>query len=138
MTNAKFIFPIPLRNLDHEKVGHTLSDLLESFFWKKSDLKSVCSKIMELNGNGVCFILDGLDEYKQRDSKSSIVYALLYKWFIPDAMVIVASRPIATAGLKMSYVITKHIEVIGFRFMNTLKDFHLKIQISLRCLLKTS
>ena len=112
LTNAKLVFLVPLR--DHEKVGHTLSDLLKSIFWNESDLESVCSKIKVLNGKGVCFILDGLDEYKQRDSKSSVVHALLYKRFIPDAMVIVASRPVATAGLKMNCVITKHIEVIGF------------------------
>ena len=114
LTNAKLVFLVPLRVLDHEIVGHTLSDLLKSIFWNESDLKSVCSKITELNGKGVCFILDGLDEYKQRDSKSSVVYALLYKQFIPDAMVIVASRPVATAGLRRDCVITKHIEVIGF------------------------
>ena len=114
LTNAKLVFLVPLRILDHEKVGHTLSDLFESIFWNKSDLESVCSKITKLNGKGACFILDGLDEYKQRDSKSSVVHALLYKQFIPDAMVIVASRPVATAGLRRNCVITKHIEVIGF------------------------
>ena len=114
LTNAKLVFLVPLRILEHEQVGHTLSDLLKSIFWNKSDLESVCSKIAELNGKGVCFILDGLDEYKQGDSESSVVHALLYKRFIPDAMVIVASRPVATAGLRMNCVITKHIEVIGF------------------------
>ena len=74
----------------------------------------MCSKITEVNGKGVCFILDGLDEYKQRNSESSVVHALLYKQFIPDAMVIIASRPVATAGLRRDCVITKHIEVIGF------------------------
>ena len=113
LTNAKLVFLVPLRVLDHEIVGHTLSDLLKSIFWNKSDLESVCSKITEVNGKGVCFILDGLDEYKQRDSESD-VHALLYKRFIPDAMVIVASRPVATAGLRRDCVITKHIEVIGF------------------------
>ena len=114
LTNAKLVFLVPLRVLDHEKVGHTLSDLLKSIFWNESDLESVCSKITELNGKGVCFILDGLDEYKQRDSKSSVVYALLYKQFIPNAMVIAASRPVATGSLRRDCVITKHIEVIGF------------------------
>ena len=62
----------------------------------------------------MCFILDGLDEYKQRYSKTSVVHALLYKRFIPDAMVIAASRPVATGSLRRDCVITKHIEVIGF------------------------
>ena len=114
LINAKLVFLVPLRILDHEKVGHTLSDLLKSIFWNKSDLESVCSKITEVNGKGVCFILDGLDEYKQRDSESSVVYALLHKLFFPHAMVIVASRPVATAGLRRDCDITKHIEVIGF------------------------
>ena len=72
LTNAKLVFLIPLRVLDHEIVGHTLSDLLKSIFWNKSDLESVCSKITEVNGKGVCFILDGLDEYKQRDSEPQL------------------------------------------------------------------
>ena len=114
LINAKLVFLVPLRILDHEKVGHTLSDLLKSIFWSKSDLESVCSKITEVNGKGVCFILDGLDEYKQRNSESSVVHALLYKRFIPNAMVIAASRPVATAAIRRDCVITKHIEVIGF------------------------
>ena len=77
LTNAKLVFLVPLRVLDHEIVGHTLSDLLKSIFWNKSDLESVCSKVTEVNGKGVCFILDGLDEYKQRDSKSSVVHAVI-------------------------------------------------------------
>ena len=117
LTNAKLVFLIPLHVLDPEKSDHTLSDLLKSILWNKSDLESVCRNVTELHGKGVCFILDGLDEYKQRDSESSVVYALTHnthKWYLPDAMVIMTSRPVATTDIRRECTITKYIEVIGF------------------------
>ena len=66
----------------------------------------------EYDGEGVCFIIDGLDEYHPRDESKSIIYSLLHKECFKMAMVIVASRPVATA--KFRDLATRQIEVLGF------------------------
>ena len=77
-------------------------------------LEQVLSDIKKLRGEGVCFIIDGLDEYQPDDEEKSVIYPLLYKKYLPDAMIIAASRPVATAGLRQDAPVTKHIEVLGF------------------------
>ena len=70
-------------------------------------------KIEKRNGEGVCFIVDGLDEYHCQDKNSSIVYQLLDKSYLSKSMVIVTSRPAAAAVFK-NKLITKRIETFGF------------------------
>ena len=114
LTNAKMVFLVPLRVLDHTKDSHTLSDILKLFYFDMSNINSVSNEINKLQGKGVCFILDGLDEYSICDSRSSVVYALIQKRFFPAAMVIVTSRPVATADLRKDCTVIEHIEVLGF------------------------
>ena len=66
------------------------------------------------SGEGVCFIIDGLDEYPERNVAKNIVQRLICKECLPSAMVIVASRPIGTVELRHSARISKRIEVLGF------------------------
>ena len=68
----------------------------------------------KLNGEGVCFVVDGLDEYQSRDDRNTTIYKLLHKKLLPNSMVIVASRPIGSAKLRMSQVKKKRVEVLGF------------------------
>ena len=65
------------------------------------------------DGEGVCFVIDGLDEYQPQNKKKSVIYKLLDKTSLPRAMIIVSSRPSATPTLKKD-VVTKRIEVFGF------------------------
>jgi len=62
----------------------------------------------------MCFIIDGLDEYHPQIRGNSLIYQLLDKTFLPLAMVIVTSRPVAIASLQKE-VIALSIEVLGFR-----------------------
>ena len=76
-------------------------------------MKSFGSDIERINGEGVCFVTDGLDEYQPQNTKKSIIYKLLNRTYLRQAMIIVSSRPAATRSIK-KYVITKRIEVFGF------------------------
>ena len=113
LANAKLVFLVPLRVLNSKKTDHTLPCVLELFYRDKSELQKVLSDVCRLFGEGVCFIIDGLDEYQPEDKEKSVIYPLLCKKYLPDAMIIIASRPWATAGLRTDPV-TKHVEVLGF------------------------
>ena len=113
LRNANAVFLIPLRCLAKGN-DESLSDILSIFYRHKNDRKKVFSDIRRSNGEGVCFIMDGLDEYHPQNESTSVIYALLQKTYLPKAMVIVASRPVATAILRDEAPVTKQIEVLGF------------------------
>ena len=113
LAKAKYLFFVTLRLLNSEGRDETLSDLLELFYSDDEELKTMTDCIKRNDGEGVCFVIDGLDEYQPQNKKKSVIYKLLDKTSLPRAMIIVSSRPSATPTLK-KYVITKRIEVFGF------------------------
>ena len=113
LAGSKMVFLVRLRFLDSKKTDHTLSCVLELFYQDKLELKQVLCDLNNIDGEGVCFIIDGLDEYQHEGKEKSVIYPLLRKEYLPDAMIIVASRPVATAELRHDPV-NKHVEVLGF------------------------
>ena len=113
LAKAKYLFFVTLRLLNSEGRDETLSDLLELFYSDDEELKTMTDCIKRNDGEGVCFVIDGLDEYQPQNKKKSVIYKLLDKTSLPRAMIIVSSRPSATPTLKKD-VITKRIEVFGF------------------------
>ena len=77
------------------------------------DLKVSKELIEERNGKGVCFIFDGFDEFSPPDGEKSIVHKTIYKEYLSQSTVIVASRPAAIAELRQRA--NKVIEVVGFK-----------------------
>ena len=113
LAKAKYLFFVTLRLLNSEGRDETLSDLLELFYSDDEELKTMTDCIKRNDGEGVCFVIDGLDEYQPQNKKKSVIYKLLDKNSLPRAMIIVSSRPSATPTLKKD-VVTKRIEVFGF------------------------
>ena len=113
LTKAKLVFLVTLRDLNSDCRDETLSDLLRLFYSNDEKLKSFGSDIERINGEGVCFVIDGLDEYQPQNTKKSIIYKLLNRMYLRQAMIIVSSRPAATRSIKKE-VLTKRIEVFGF------------------------
>ena len=111
LNNAKLVFLITLRHLDPKKDGN-LSDILELFYLNREKREKVLDGIEKCEGEGVCFVIDGLDEYQPQDESKSVIYRLLHKKCFHMAMVIVASCPVATATLRD--LATRRIEVLGF------------------------
>ena len=59
-----------------------------------------------------CFILDGYDEYSPRQRHKSVINKLIHKTYLPLAMTIVTSHPLATTILRPKA--TRRIEILGF------------------------
>ena len=66
------------------------------------------------DGEGVCFLLDGLDEYQPQNREKSVILKLLDRKYLPNSMIMVFTRPSASEQLK-KYLISKTIEVFGFK-----------------------
>ena len=113
LENAKLVLHIPLRSLANRK-EENLTDILELLYRSKELREKVSSDIERSDGEGICFIIDGFDEYQPQDESNSVIMELLQMTYLPKAMVIVASRPVATAKLRDEAPVTKRIEVVGF------------------------
>ncbi len=113
LVHAKLVFLVSLRSLCSDQ-GDTLFSLLQPLYSNSgASLENVVSAIEKKNGQGVCFVFDGLDEYHPQVKDKTVVFRLLHKSYLPLAMVIVSSRPGALARLRQE-VVTQHIEVFGF------------------------
>ena len=91
-------------------------DILRPFFLDEDDTRTAVGAAKTSDGDGVCFILDGLDEYIG-NNKGNAVQDLIYKKILPQSMVIVASRPIGISVHRNANV-TRRIEVVGFTAKN--------------------
>ena len=88
-----------------------LSTILNCFYSSDSAKHDILKYAEKHSGLGLCFILDGLDEYSPNSSDDYIV-SLIKKRILPNALVIVASRPAAAA--KFRSIASIQVEVLGF------------------------
>ena len=109
MKHVKLLFFIHLRGFCSDpNIG--LCDLIGCYF-SCSDVEVIEKYANKSNGLGLCFVLDGLDEYiPQR--KDVYIYKLIKKKVLPRSVVIVASRPAAAHDFRRGA--TRQIEVLGF------------------------
>ena len=114
MCMAELVFLINLRFFNSEINDEILSEILRLYYHDNTALKIVSETIVREQGKGVCFIIDGLDEYQPQNKRKSVFYALLEKRYLPRAMVIVSSRPAAATDSLRGKVVAKQIEVFGF------------------------
>ena len=110
---AEIVVLVPLRLFFGKDV--TLSSILEKYIESYNERIEYIESAKRKNGEGVCFIIDGLDEYELNNDRSTLVYKLIHKHVLPLAMVIVASRPVGTASVRNEASVYKRIEVLGFK-----------------------
>ena len=112
LTKSELTFLVTLRLLNNKKQDESLINIFQDFYSDPNELGKVISVIMKQDGNGICFVLDGLDEYCSREK--SVIQKLLDRKLLPQSTLIVFSRPSATELVKKD-CIHKRIEVFGFR-----------------------
>ena len=113
LTKSELTFLITLRLLKSNRRDESLAGILQEFYCDDGELNKIVSTISEKDGKGVCFVLDGLDEYCSQNVKKSAILKLLEKRLLPQSMIIVLSRP-SVVKLVNKYPINKRIEVFGF------------------------
>ena len=110
---AEIVVLVPLRLFFGKDV--TLSSILKKYIESYNERIEYIESAKKKNGEGMCFIIDGLDEYELNNDRSTFVYELIHKLVLPLAMVIVASRPVGTASVRNEASVYIRIEVLGFK-----------------------
>ena len=100
---------VPLRQLAG-KTEVTLETLLS--FIPDDKAQELGQHIRSIAGEGICFALDGLDEYSITKGRSDFIFELIKRNCLPRSVVIVASRP--AASQKFRRHADQSIEVLGF------------------------
>ena len=111
LKNVRLLFLVHLRGFFNDP-DIKLRDIVQCYYTGKHMVDEIMQISVDHNGDGLCFILDGLDEYNPEPQRNLFIFQLIKRELLPKAVVIVASRPAATAKLRK--VATKQIEVIGF------------------------
>ena len=108
---VKYLFLIPLRQFS-KKPSSTLeiSTILKHF-----DATGLENELLQIGGESVCFIFDGLDEYSDLNylkTGDSWFEKVLRGQLLPSSTIIITSRPNASVELRKSVHI--RAEVLGF------------------------
>ena len=118
---------IPLGHIPSSIRISNLESLLEYHSHDYPDTASVARELGRTGGEGICFLLDALDEYSpQTPTHSDYIYQLIRGGRLPNAALMVTSRPSASHSLQQSF--TRKIEVVGFlqhqiqQYINALPD----------------
>ena len=115
LVNAEIVILVPIRLFGTNNSEISLSDIFEIYIENDSKRCKLLEVIEDNMGEGVCFIIDGLDEYEYHNNYDTVLLKLISKHFLPLSMVIVASRPVGTASVRGEAPVTKRIEVLGFK-----------------------
>ena len=95
---------------------------IRDLFWggESHDSNIIYEEVSKENGKGVLFVFDGFDEYppelRSSDSDSPVMNLLRGTRELPEATILVTSRPSVKTALQplMRNKNTKHIEIVGF------------------------
>ena len=112
LKGAELVYLISLRSLTSEH--NKLPNILSPFHFQENTLQEVSDHIEKVDGKGVCFILDGFDKYPSKNYEKSLISALINESYLPEAMVVVTSRPAAASDRLPNKSSFKQIEVFGF------------------------
>ena len=112
LIGAELVFIVSLRILNVTQKDNSIDELME-LCCSKQVANNMSQYLLSSQGDKVCFILDGLDEYHR---KSNTFVEEMISWKLPKAMVIIFSRPVGTLKLKQSQtIIRSQIEILGFK-----------------------
>ena len=115
LVNGEIVVLVPIRLFGTNNREISLSDIFKIYIETDSKRSRLLEVIEDNMGEGVCFIIDGLDEYEYHNNYDTVILKLITKRLLPLSMVIVASRPVGTASVRNIAPVTKRIEVLGFK-----------------------
>ena len=111
LTSDKLVLLLLLRDPNVQKITNE-HGLIEHFTKSTSKVEQLYSYLEDKHGVGVTLIIDGFDELSTELRRDSFFRKLIEKKSLPEAKIVVTSRPSASACLHN--VVDKRIEVLGF------------------------
>ena len=111
LTSDKLVLLLLLRDPNVQKITNE-HKLIEHFTKSTSKVEQLYSYIEDNHGADITLIIDGFDELNTQLCHQSFFMELIEKRCLPNARIVVTSRPSASACLHQ--VVDKRMEILGF------------------------
>lgn len=107
---VRLVFPVSLRACLNDSTFN-LSDILERYFVRDSATFSKFLKCStDRDGEGVCFLLDGLEDYSML-KREAFLSNLLKGETLGKSVIIVTSKP--SSAVRLQSLATRQVEILG-------------------------
>ena len=111
LTSDKLVLLLLLRDPNVQKITNE-HKLIEHFTKSTSKVEQLYSYLEDNHGADITLIIDGFDELRTQSRYRSFFRELIEKRCLPNARIVVTSRPSASACLHQ--VVDKRMEILGF------------------------
>ena len=111
LTSDKLVLLLLLRDPNVQRITN-VQQLIEHFTQSTSKVTQLHSYLEDNHGADVTLIIDGFDELSNKLRKKSFFIKLIGKNILPEARIVVTSRP--TASVCLHDVVDRRIEILGF------------------------
>ena len=111
LDNARILFLIYLRDSRFQLVT-TISELIQYFdCLEENEIPAVVKRLKQSNGEGVVFLIDGLDEYPGA-LQNTFLTCLFNRQILSKCLFVITSRSFASISLHNK--VERRIEILGF------------------------
>ena len=111
LANARIVFLIYLRDSRFHSVT-TINELIQYFdCLDENEIPAVVKQLRQSNGEGVVFLIDGLDEYPGA-LQNTFLTRLINRKILSKCVFVITSRPCASVSLQSK--VERRIEILGF------------------------
>ena len=111
LANARIVFLIYLRDPRFHSVT-TINELIQYFdCLDENEIPAVVKQLRQSNGEGVIFLIDGLDEYPGA-LQNTFLIRLINRKILSKCAFVITSRPCASVSLQNK--VEQRIEILGF------------------------
>ena len=111
LTSDKLVLLLLLRDPNVQRITN-VQQLIEHFTQSTSKVIQLHSYLEDNHGADVTLIIDGFDELSNQLRNKSFFVNLIEKKCLPDAKIVVTSRP--TASTCLHQIVDRRIEILGF------------------------
>ena len=118
LASDKLVLLLLLRDPNVQRITN-IHQLIEHFTQSTSKVTQLHGYLEDNHGADVTLIIDGFDELSNKLRKKSFFIQLIGKYILPEARIIVTSRPTASACLHD--FVDRRIEILGFDQTSRLK-----------------
>ena len=111
LDNVRIVFLIFLRDSRFHSVT-TINELIQYFdCLEENEISAVVKRLKQSNGEGVVFLIDGIDEYPGA-LQNCFLTCLIDRKILSKCVLVISSRPCASLSLHSK--VERRIEILGF------------------------
>ena len=113
LTKIKIVFLLYLRDPQLQSITTTkqLVEYMSNDCLSSEQTATLTTYLVNTNGQQVCIVMDGFDEYPTSMQKSSFIVNIINGRVLPEAIVVITSRPTATVSLHDH--VDRRIDILG-------------------------